>query len=387
MKQFLLLILLLKFGVSCAQESTKDTVLNEINKKEEKEVSFLFIGDVMGHDPQIKSAYNATTKKYNYDTVFYYMKPVFESADFTVANLEVTLGVKPFKGYPQFSSPAALGEAMVNAGVDIIATANNHSCDKGKRGVENTILILDTLGVPHTGTFYDQKHKDTITPLIVEKNGIKVAIINFTYGTNGLKPTAPNIVNYYDTGTIAASIKKAKSANPDQIIAFVHWGLEYKDIQSKDQERVNKFFNDNGVNIVVGAHPHVIQPMKWVKDTVNKRENLVVYSLGNFVSNQRAHRKDGGAAFEFTLTKDSSGTFIKEANYILTWVYTPVSNGKKHYMVLPASQFENDSAFFANSEDYLKMKKYIKHGRDLMGKENINVPEKKITASKKDLTK
>lgn len=384
MKKTLFILSLLVVNISCGQDVNKEVVSTQTVEQKDtvpsQEVSFLFIGDVMGHDPQIQSAYNPTTKSYNYDTVFHYMKPVFESVDFAVANLEVTLGVKPYKGYPQFSSPAELGEAMVNAGIDVIGTANNHSCDKGKKGVENTLLILDTLGVKHTGTFYDKKHKDTTTPLIVEKNGVRVAIINFTYGTNGLNPTPPNIVNYYDTTTILESIKKAKSANPDQIIAFVHWGLEYKDIQSKDQERVNKLFNDNGVNIVIGGHPHVIQPMKWEKDTLKKTESLVVYSLGNFVSNQRAHRKDGGAVFELTLKKDSTGTYIKDANYILTWVYTPVANGKKHFMVLPASQFEENKDFFAEEEDYLKMKKYIQHGRDLMGKENVNINEKKIEA-------
>ena len=232
-------------------------------------------------------------------------------------------------------------------------------------------------------TFFDQAHKDSTTPLILEKNGIRVALLNFTYGTNGLNPTKPNIVNYLDTATILESIAKAKSKQVDQIIAFVHWGLEYKNIQSKKQEKWNRLFNDNGVNIVIGSHPHVVQPMKWEKDSIKQTEKLVVYSLGNFVSNQRALRKDGGAVFELKLKKDTSGVKIKDAKYIITWVHVPVNNGKKHYMVLPASNFENDTSFFSNSPDSLtKMKRYINHARTLLNVENVNVTEKTIEASK-----
>lgn len=385
--KFLHLSIVVLFSLnSCAQvdiEPVVDTVtVIEDIVDESQEMSLLFVGDIMGHSPQITSAYNAKTKSYNYDTVFHYMKPVFESVDFAIANLEVTLGNKPYKGYPQFSSPPALVNSMVKSGIDVIVTSNNHSCDKGKKGVEKTLNILDELKTKHTGTFFDQAHKDSTTPLVLEKNGIRVALLNFTYGTNGLNPTKPNIVNYLDTATILESIAKAKSKNVDQIIAFVHWGLEYKNIQSEKQEKWNRLFNDNGVNIVIGSHPHVVQPMKWEKDTVRHTEKLVVYSLGNFVSNQRATRKDGGAVFELKLKKDSTGVSIKNAEYVLTWVHVPVVKGKKHYMVLPASKFENDTNFFGSTPDSLtKMKRYIKHARTLLDKENINITEKKIAAN------
>lgn len=384
MKKLITPILVLSFLVSCAQDTTKNILVDTTSHIEvedtvvNNEISLLFIGDIMGHSPQITSAYNPVTQKYNYDTVFYYMKPIFESVDFAIANLEVTLGTKPYDGYPQFSSPMALAESMKWSGIDVVATSNNHSCDRRKRGVEKTIKILDSLNLAHTGTFFSQAHKDTTSPLIIEKNGIKVALLNFTYGTNGLKPTYPNIVNYLDSATILGDIEKAKAKNPDKIIAFVHWGLEYKDIQNKEQEDINKLFNDNGVDIVIGSHPHVLQPMKWEKDSVKNTEKLVVYSLGNFVSNQRAHRKDGGAVFELTLTKDSVDTKIKEANYILTWVHVPVKDGKKDYLVLPASKYENNPDFFDSVEQYEQMKKYIAHGRKLLGEENVNITEKTI---------
>lgn len=388
MKKLITPLLVLSFFISCAQDTAKTVLVDTtINLPKEasvfkNEISLLFVGDIMGHSPQITSAYNPKTKKYNYDTVFHYMKPIFESVDYTIANLEVTLGTKPYDGYPQFSSPMALAESMKWSGIDVVVTSNNHSCDRRKRGVEKTIKILDSLNLAHTGTFYSQAHKDTTSPLIIEKNGIKVALLNFTYGTNGLNPTYPNIVNYLDSATILRDIEKAKTKNPDKIIAFVHWGLEYKDIQNKEQEAINKLFNDNGVNIVVGSHPHVLQPMKWEKDSVKQTEKLVVYSLGNFVSNQRAHRKDGGAVFELTLTKDSVDTKIKEANYILTWVHVPVKDGKKDYLVLPASQYEDNPKFFDSVEQYNKMKKYIAHGRKLLGEENINITEKIIKPEK-----
>src|SRR5690606_30180684 len=111
---------------------------------------------------------------------------------------------------------------MKNAGIDVVVTANNHSCDMGKKGLEKTLLVLDSNELVHTGTFLDSIHQDTTSPLIIEKNGIKIALINFTYGTNGLPPTKPNLVNYLDTVTIVHHINLAKSKNPDQIIAFVH---------------------------------------------------------------------------------------------------------------------------------------------------------------------
>ena len=143
------------------------------------------MGDVMGHDTQIRSAYRSATNTFDYTPVFKYLQPSLGASDFTIANLEVTLGVKPYKGYPQFSSPAALAAGLKNAGVDILVTANNHSCDRRKTGIIRTLDILDSLEIPHTGTFRTEEEKAKQQPLILEQNNMRLALLNYTYGTNG----------------------------------------------------------------------------------------------------------------------------------------------------------------------------------------------------------
>ena len=349
-------------------------------QQEESSVKLLFLGDIMGHGPQIRAAYNSHDKTYNYAPNYQYLKPLFTNADVTIGNLEVTLGVPPFKGYPQFSSPAALARDTKFAGIDVLVTANNHSCDKRKKGVEKTIFILDSLEISHTGTFINQKAKDSLSPLLIEKNGIKIALLSYTYGTNGIAVTPPNIVNLLNKKTISKDVAQAKTHNPDQIIAFVHWGAEYQNLSNAYQKKWFSFLKEQGVNIVIGSHPHVVQPMKW-----NKEENsLVVYSLGNFVSNQRKFPRDGGALFELTLTKTDNKTNITNAQYMLTWVYKQklaktyeVGHSGTNYYVLPINSFEHAPAFFNKKSDYDQMMRYTRHARLLLEKNNQNITERK----------
>ena len=340
----------------------------------EKSIKLLFLGDIMGHGPQIKTAYNPLTKTYEYNPNFQYIQNILSDADFTLGNIEVTLGVKPYSGYPSFSSPPELASAAQRAGIDVLVTANNHSCDKRKKGVEKTIAVLDNLKIAHTGTFLNQAEKDSLNPLILEKNNFKIAILNYTYGTNGIPATYPNIVNLLDKKTIIKDILQAKNKNPDQIIAFVHWGFQYKDLPNQEQKDWFQFFKDNGVSIVIGSHPHVVQAMEW-----NKEQNsLVVYSLGNFISNQRTFPRDGGALFELTLTKKEGKTTITDANYQLIWVYKQEIATYTEYYVLPVNEFEFKEYYFHNSADYTKMMRFTKHARKLLDTNNQDITEKKV---------
>ena len=348
--------------------------LNLVYAQENPEkISLLFTGDFMGHMDQIKAAYNAETKSYDYTNSFKYIKNTLSDSDITIGNLEVTLGIKPYSGYPQFSSPESYASAIQAAGVDVLMTANNHSCDKRKRGVEKTIDVLDSLGIAHTGTFKSPQSKAKKSPLILEKNGFKIAILNFTYGTNGILPTKPNVVNYLDKKTVNADIAKAKAANPDQIIVFVHWGQQYEDFPSKNQKEWYDFFKKKGISIVIGAHPHVLQPMVFDKES----GNFVAYSLGNFVSHQRTFPRDGGAVLKLDLVKENNEVKLAEATYKLTWVYEPIENGKKQYYILPVSEFETKPKFFKRKVDYDKMMRFTKYARGLLGTNNKNVTEYK----------
>jgi poly-gamma-glutamate synthesis protein (capsule biosynthesis protein) len=350
------------------------------------ELSLLFIGDIMGHGPQITSVYDKTTKTYNYNSVFKYVKPHIENSDFCMANLEVTLAGPPYKGYPQFSSPDQLAEACKVSGIDALVTSNNHSCDRGDDGVIRTIDVLDSIDILHTGTFKDSADRQKNNPLIIEQNCIRVAFLNYTYGTNGLKNHYPAMVNRLEKDIIKADIEVAKKLNVDKIIVVTHWGLEYKPQPDSKDVEMGKFIFEAGADIIIGSHPHVLQKMIWEKKTdIKTKEEAIVYSLGNYVSNQRARYKDGGAMFQITLQKVDGEVSIKNTGYYLTWVYTPIVNGVKKYHVLPAAWFENKPDFFDNIESFNKMKLFLSDSRELYGKYNMNVPEikpKAMTATK-----
>ncbi len=342
--------------------------------QEEKELSLLFIGDIMGHQSQINAAFDDNTGQYNYDTCFKYIAPILSKADVTIANLEVTLAGWPYSGYPQFSSPDELAVAMKNAGVDIMVTANNHSCDRRKVGVERTIAVLDSLEIKHTGTFLDAASREKEYPLLIEKNGFRIALLNYTYATNGIPASPPNIVNLINKETIVKDLAKARSSNPDHIVVFMHWGLEYKQYPSKQQVNFYNLCKNNGADLIIGSHPHVVQKMEFHAD--NENPHLVAYSLGNFISNQRTSPRDGGAILQVNLHKQDSVSKVKNAGYYLTWVYPPKINQKKKFYVLPIAKFENIPTFFDNAS-FLKMKTFAEGSRKLFEAENKHVEEYK----------
>ena len=337
-----------------------------------QEMSLLFLGDIMGHGPQIKSAWNDTLKKYDYNEVFDPVEDSISSVDFAVANLEVTLAGPPFDGYPQFSSPDELAEACKSNGIDVLVTANNHSCDRGSRGIVRTNRVLDSLEILHTGTFSNQQNRDSLNLLVLEKENIRIGLLNYTYGTNGIPFHAPTYVNLLDSSLIKKDLKFARTKNLDKLIVFVHWGAEYQDQPNLYQKNFNQFFKRQGVDIVIGSHPHVVQPMHYIKN--NDKEFLTVYSLGNFVSNQRDFRKDGGVMFRCSIVKRDKAS-ISDKEYILTWVNKFYKNKKWHYEVLPCSNKTYGKEYFSRNEDYVKMQVYSDHAKNLFADYNINILE------------
>jgi poly-gamma-glutamate synthesis protein (capsule biosynthesis protein) len=336
--------------------------------QENKTLSFLFMGDIMGHDSQIKSA-KVNDSVYDYTCNYQYLKPLISSVDVAIANLEVTLAGPPHKGYPQFSSPDAIADACKNAGIDILGTANNHSMDRGQKGLIRTLDVLDKKGIPHFGTYRDLKEKETHSPLFIDKNGIKVALINATYGTNGIPVKPPVIVDLIDYKRIKKEVEKAQQKQVDKIIVLIHWGKEYLIVPSEKQEKMAESIFKLGVDIIIGSHPHVIQRSEWDK----QQDRLICYSLGNFISNQRKLNTDGGQMFRFTLAKDSTGCKIAEAGHFLTWVHTPwEKNGKKFY-ILPCAEFELQPDFFPKDGSYTKMTTYISNARN-----NLNTNNKEV---------
>lgn len=340
-----------------------------------KSLSILFAGDIMGHDSQIWSAHDLKTNTYNYDDVFSYIKPLIAQADLAIGNLELTLAGPPYKGYPQFSSPSALAAACKNAGFDCLVTANNHSADRGKTGITGTIFRLDSLGIPHTGTFTDQASKEKLQPLYLNKNGFSVALLNYTYGTNGIKVPPPAIVNILDQAVVTADIENAKKAKPDLIVLFLHWGTEYDSIPSAAQTSLAELFLSQGADLIIGSHPHVLQKMVWYNNGSAISNKAVIYSLGNFISNQRKPRTDGGAMVRFDFEKTDGELKIRSAGFYLTWVYTPILKYQPKFYILPCSEFENRPSFFARENEYSQMKTFINGSRSLLYRHNHNFRE------------
>lgn len=346
----------------------------------------LFAGDVMGHDSQIASAYDSKTGTYDYNKGLQFIAPYIRNADLAIANLEVTLAGRPYKGYPQFSSPDALAIALKEAGFDALVTANNHCVDRGKRGLERTVRVLDSLSIPHTGTFIDSTAKAASCPLMLYRNGFSVALLNYTYGTNGLPVYKPNIVNLIDTAKISADLRTARANKPDVIIVFMHWGGEYERLPSKWQKSLTEFCFARGAQLVIGAHPHVIQPMEWRK----KQNRFVAYSLGNFVSGQRKQYTDGGSLAYLELEKirfapDSAITTIDSASYLLEWVYR-TADARKDYFILPAPAESSNLAFIKDAASRDAYRLFLSDSRALSAKYNINVPEIRTPAPSEIVT-
>lgn len=328
----------------------------------------LFVGDLMQHQGQINAA--RTAKGYDYSTCFEYVKEEINRADLAIANLEVTLGGKPYKGYPAFSAPDEFLTAIHNAGFNVLVTANNHSLDRGRPGLERTIQLINTLKIPHAGTYINSEAREKEYPLLLEKNGFRIALLNYTYGTNGIPVTPPNIVNYIDTTIIAKDIKTGKALNPDAIIACMHWGIEYQSLPDKEQKFLADWLLRKGVDHVIGSHPHVVQPIEVRTDSLTNDKHLIVYSLGNFISNMSARRTDGGLMVRMELVKDST-TRLNNCEYSLVWTARPIQSGKKNHQLLPVNLSADSIPLQARNS----LKIFTNDARTFFSKHNQGIKE------------
>ena len=280
-------------------------------------VDMLAVGDNLFHMGIVNSGKNADGT-YNYDHLYKHISDDITEADIAAVNQETVFapeGSEP-SGYPRFGAPDEAAQALVNAGFDVIQQASNHTNDRGEKGILHTIDIwkgfknITVLGIHENEEDYQQ-----IT--VVEKNNIKIAMLNYTYGLNGINLAAGKgyLVDLLDNEEkVYADIEKAKQL-ADCVIVYVHWGSEYTHKPTSYEVEWAQRFADAGVTAVVGAHPHVIQPVEWIEGK-NGNQMLVYYSLGNFVSRQiEAPRVLGGMA-KFTLTKDSDGTRITKASVV-----------------------------------------------------------------------
>lgn len=340
-------------------------------------ITIAFTGDIMGHTPLIEAMYQPQTKTYDYTPIFKHVAPYFKRCDWVIGNLEVTLAGAPYTGYPTFSSPDALLNALLDAGYTTLITANNHSYDKGKNGFTRTLHVLDSMKMPHTGTFRDASERDSLYPLIWEsQNGFRIALLNYTYGTNGIKVLPPNIVNMIDTSHIRKDLLKAKQQEVDFIITTFHWGLEYQRMESTQQALIAQFATDYGADLIIGAHPHVVQPIRWITPKSDSTHHIpVFYSLGNFISNQRDVYRDGGIIAEVVLVKKNNKVRIHSYQYIPTWVYKKES-APQNYTIIPVSMAEMYPTYFnLSSKDSVKLHRFGSDTRMLLHPISEKIPK------------
>ena len=335
----------------------------------QERITLLFVGDLMQHDAQIKAAH--TSDGYDYSDCFKLVSPEIQKADIAIANLEVTLGGKPYRGYPSFSAPDEFLYAVQETGFDVLLTANNHCLDRGKHGLERTAHLLDSLQIPFLGTYRSPEERTKRYPLLIEKNGFRIVFLAYTYDTNGLRPSEPNIVNYIEREQMREDILAARRMQPDAIIACMHWGLEYHSLPNASQKELADWLISQGVDHVIGSHPHVVQPMEVRPDIKTPAKHLVVYSLGNFISNMSKENTDGGAMVQMVLSKKAGITRLEDCCYSLVWTSRPLLSKKKNFVLYPASHINQP----IQNEEIRLFNRFLNNTRTLFDKHNKGIKE------------
>ncbi len=248
-------------------------------------ISITFLGDVMQHGKQLKDALipqadPMLAQSYQYEYTFKYIEERLKSSDLAVANMEFPLGTPPYTGYPIFSAPESILHQAQKSGIDLFLLANNHLFDKGKRGFLNTLETYEKAGAAYTGAYRNREEEQMKNPAFYNIKGIRVAFINFTYGTNGMYVAEPSVINLMDSTHVKECIARAKGKGADIIICLPHWGEEYMLTPSSHQRKWAEMLFREGADIIIGGHPHVPQGGEY------SSSKAIFYSLGNYISNQ-----------------------------------------------------------------------------------------------------
>ena len=355
--------------------------ISEIPIIEDKHISMSVIGDIMCHNSQYTDAYVASSDTYDFSYVFEDIKQYIEPADIAIGNIETTFAGKErgYSNYPTFNSPEQLATNLKDLGIDVLCTANNHSLDKGYSGLTSTLKFLDDAGISHMGTYDSAESQNEI--LIKDVNGIKIAFLAYTYGTNGIPvpKNNPYCINLIDKDLILKHLELAKEQEPDLICVNMHWGLEYKTKQNSEQEELADFLFTNGVDIILGSHPHVLQPMEKKTITLedgSTKDCFVIYSLGNFISGQNQDNTRNSVILNIECTKsgETNKTTIDSVSYVPIYMYKSSSGKTKRYKVLDIEKsienYENGTDKSISQKTYSTLKTELNKIKTTMG-ENI----------------
>lgn len=313
------------------------------------------VGDVMVHTSQLE-AQILDDNTYSFTNNFKYIKDIIENTDLAIANLETTINPeRKYSGYPSFNSPIELIEALKYTGFDIISTINNHTLDTGYNGVLSTLKEIKSLGLKTVGTKNNEDEKNYI---IEDVKGIKIGISSYSYGEivnnqkylNGISAgNANNLLNIMDSintqkafETLKKEIDLMREEGAEFIIMGLHWGKEYDQTPTSYQKELAQMLANEGVDVILGSHPHVVQPIEFLKSEINpEKETLVIYSMGNIISNQREEemgfqKSENGILPIIEIEKDDNDEIeIKNVEYIPTWVNKETRNNKVIYEIIP----------------------------------------------------
>lgn len=301
-------------------EAIEKKIKNEI-ANEDYQATLMVAGDIMFHSPQLDAARQADGT-YSFMNTFRYLRPLL-SKGYALANFESTIADTNFSGYPAFRTPHNAMNAVKFVGFDLVALANNHALDGGMQGVIRTIETADFYQLAHVGTYKDE---DT-EPTIVEIEGRKIAFLNYTYGLNGLDGYIKGkeyMINTLNEEKVLKDIAYAKE-NAQGTIVIVHWGTEYRRTADDYQKYWAKFFAENGVDIILGSHPHVIEPAEFIDH--EGFQTYCIYSMGNFLSNQRREYMGGspygedGVIVELQIKAAGDRVYADTVTYHPTWVH------------------------------------------------------------------
>jgi poly-gamma-glutamate capsule biosynthesis protein CapA/YwtB (metallophosphatase superfamily) len=329
----ILLTILLSFTLSACQ-------LVQINHADQKQkpaptplpkVTIAAIGDVITHESQLQAGKRGN--HYDFKGFFQVVQPYLSSTDLTVANLETTLAGpnKPYSGYPNFNTPDEILDAVQYSGIDILTTANNHSYDTGEKGVIRTHLTIKKKGFLTTGTAPSPKERKGI---LVEKNGIKIGFLAYTEQVNGTSVNKSYLINRIDPKLIAKDIQELKQQGAESVVVSLHWGMEYQRTPNDFQKKTALKVFQAGADVILGSHPHVQQPIE--KMIVNGKEKLIIYSMGNFISNQSDPHTDEGVIIYFDVTKNKNGQIsVSSTSFLPTVVNKYKKDGMLQYLIVP----------------------------------------------------
>lgn len=351
--------------------------------KEDITINMTVTGDVLCHNTNFWDAYDSKTDKYDFSYTFEDITKYFENADVVVGTLEANFAGKSvgYSNYPLFNAPEDLATDLKELGFDVMATANNHCLDKGFSGLVNTLAELDKVGIEHVGTYANQE--DSQKYLIKDVNGIKIAFLNYTYGTNGIAiPTGKEYaINLIDKDKIKNDLDNVKKESVDVICVNMHWGQEYKLTPTAEQEELADFLFTNGVDLILGSHTHCLEPMEKRTVTLedgSTKDGFIIYSLGNFMSGQNAEHTRQSIILNIQLTKSGKDDSISidSVDYTPIYMYNFYTSKSAHrFKIL---DIENEIAKYEGGDTsigatfYNTLKKELQEVYDIVGNEIKN---------------